>query len=413
MNKTLSIKTLIIWMLAATVLLGLMGFIALYFLNLESYSEDISALSDAFNTTLGLPVAIVGTFLAFYLALTAYNLSKSESERESVSLFHTKNGEASRLFVSISIRLGRLISISDISVIHFQRLYEKVHENDYLKAMEYDHVNLDEEYSHFFCSVQTELQRLGFISELKALEEDLTELLADPVASELFNSKLVTTSLPSIITSVRGWGSLITSSKTNLNHIQFGEDLYNHLRAESLLELFSYEPQNAFESSYFIDRSQFGDLLIDSKIFSLIFFASLLDSRKIVSEPLIENDYMSLDTNEHISIEQRLSTAKQWALEARLRRRYEIIDGLGMLSEIISAIPNNEELADSYANAIGIKQTELRNQITIGINPYAILDRERIQLQEINIKLGGISPKRFLSIESDFFPVNYHRYVFQ
>lgn len=431
-NSLISLNYLIIWSLVAMLVLIIAGVISWYFLNIYIDKIDLSRLSNlsiVLNTLFGLPFVIVGTVLAFFLALTAYNLSKADSHRDDNALFHAKYGEASRLFTTISIRLGRLISLSDSSLLPFKKLHTASYDSEYLNATQDVPINLDSYYSEFYQTIKSDLQRLGFIPELKALEEDFTKLLADPVASHLFSSKLKeyfssdiisskNYSLSDIISSIRGWGCIIASSPSNNTSTQLGKDLFSHLNTKSLVTLFNFsdKPQNKGEESYLAEKEVSGDTLINSDSLALVFFSSLLDSRKIITKDLEEDDLLKLVNLEiPLSREQLIPLAKSEVLTTRVRKKFEKIDGIVLLAAILDSIPNNEELAGSYGEAIGLDEDKWSTQVTVGTDPSTILEKEKYQLKIVLNNIQQQEQKdrlRFLDIESDFIPVNFHRYIF-
>ena len=416
-QNPLSLKAVIFWFLILMIIFIAGFFSALNFFEIYPYETEMSALSDTLHAILGLPIAIVGTLLAFYLALTAYNLSKSESNRDKLSLFHSKVGKSSQLFTLLSVRLGRLLQFSESTVTPFKRMYAQVYDADYMNAVDYQNIDLSEGYEKFFNDIKYELNRVGFVSELRALEDEIVELLAEPVTSKILNSKLEATSLSSILKAVRGWGNIVAGSNKKSINSRYGEDLYGHLFSEQLQEFyyFNQKPENPSESDYLLDRSQMGDAVIDTKAFAFIFFGSLLDAREIESEGLSQAYFDNIKKPEEgYTLEQTISIEQEHALRSRMRKRFEINEGLVMLKELINAIPDSGEIIDSYAKTIGLDPSLLEDSREVGVNPKVVLEPEQERLENLlNQPDCDVKPKRLLGMQSDFQPVSYHRLIFQ
>lgn len=448
----ISLITLTKWSLIAMLALGFIGLIVSHFIGVDTNNNNLSNLSDVINTFIGLPIAFSGTLLALFLALNAYNLSKENSirdtlsairdnlsaerealstKRDNLTLFYAKYGETSKLFTTISLRLSRLISLSDAIVPPFKKLQETIsraknnadydaehdaeHDADYDDPNRYETAEINSAYTDFFQTISYKLHSSDFMKELKALEEDFIKLLTDPVASHLFTSKLKKSSLSSIISSIRGWGSIISTSSGNFTSRQLGKDLFNHLHSKSLVELYIYtlQSKNNKEKNYLNAMAENDRAVIDTESLSLVFFSSLLDSREISSAVLNNEDFKNLTyADEQLSSAARLAKGKDIADSTRERKRFEKLNGIHMLKDIINAIPSNKELAEKYAEAISIEEPELTVVTTIGTNPKTILEDEIKRLDMLLIRLELQGGLRYLGIESDFYPVNLSRHIF-
>lgn len=418
-KHSLSLSTVIYWSLVSIILISIIFAVSIYYLKLSEIAQ-FSNLSDVLNTIVGLPIAIAGTILAFYLALTAYNLTRGEIKRDNIKMFNERYGEASGLFVNIAMRITRLLSLSDAAMYEYQNIYTKQHDADHLYAVQYKNTDLSEDYKSFFTMTKNELVRVGFINELQNLEDDFVKLMTDPIASKIFLDKMTNYSIPQVVSALRGWGNIVQLETKYVTPSQIGYELFCLLSRQPYRQAFSFDDEhlNRHESSFITAKIELGELIIDPKHFAIIFFAALLDVRDFTSEALTEIDYKSLINDNNwedsgIPIEQQLDAAKLDAIEARMIKRVEIHSGVTMLLEIISAIPSSEKIASSIANSIGLEESDMVKYAHDKTNPEAVLIEEINTLKRLMKMHNLIDLTHKLGITSDFYPVKIRRYLFR
>jgi hypothetical protein len=206
---------------------------------------------------------------------------------------------------------------------------------------------------------------------------------------------------------LRGWGGVLQTVNQNSSlECQKGFELSNIL--------FNYIDAISLNNDGSRDIQDVG-LELHSKKFALVFFAALLDYENVQDETnLTEEDFISLVTDP------REKTRKQLIKEGegnasdkpKTIRRVQVNRGLSILSEIISAIPSDEELAKPIIDSIGINEVDLNMKKLKKIDPSLIVASQKSLINSLiqTNNLGSVRHVVGLVNENTYTPVL--RYIF-